>query len=172
MFFVLVCTAICRYDCNCENGGGTCILPGICTCNSGWSGSYCKTRTYIPWHFLCFMGTRLHIQWRVTLSPGPSPSRRGLVLTACACGILSVKKFVHLCCSYVEDYTRAFFEIDSSSDLLYRILLEYYFTAFAVDHRSEAWKGIFTASELPVINCKSCVNFFVPWSSLHILVCG
>ena len=54
--------------------------------------------------------------------------RRGMV---CIYHFISCKKLRVLPCSYVEDYTNqectAFFEIDSSSDLTYRFLLEYYF---------------------------------------------
>jgi len=39
-------TAICTGDCNSQNGGGTCVRPEICECNSGWTEPNCVTRTF------------------------------------------------------------------------------------------------------------------------------
>ena len=98
-----------------------------------------------PLHFaatrLKMIGGELGACPGLASSPGPSPPRRGLVHTVCACAkysaLFSVKKKLRaLPCPYVEDYTnqeyRAFFEIDSSDDLTCRTLLGYYFSDVAV----------------------------------------
>ena len=44
-------TAICSQGCH---NGGTCILPDICRCSSGWTGSNCTTRKVILKYIIMF----------------------------------------------------------------------------------------------------------------------
>ena len=42
--WIVLISAVCSPSCQ---NGGTCVKPGVCTCQSGWTASSCTTRTFI-----------------------------------------------------------------------------------------------------------------------------